>query len=49
MPTMNSADMKNMTGSIDAQSEEIQMLENPKASVPQRVIDKAKAVLTEKL
>lgn len=49
MPTMNSADMKNMTGNIDAQDEEIRMLENPKASVPQRVIDKAKAVLTEKL
>jgi len=49
MPTMNSADMKSMTGNVDTQTEEIRMLENPKASIPQQVIEKAKNFLTEKL
>lgn len=49
MPNMNTSDMKKLSGSIEIQEDEIQALENPKASVPQRVIDKAKAVLTEKL
>jgi hypothetical protein len=49
MPNMTASDMKSMTSNTDIQAEEIRALENPKASVPQRVIDKAKAVLTEKL
>ncbi len=49
MPNMNNSDMKKMTGSIDVQDEEIKKIENPKASITQLAINKAKTALTKKL
>lgn len=48
MPNMNTAEMKKLSGSLENQKDEIRTLEDPKASVPQNVIEKAKAMLTEK-